>query len=67
MEDFLNARQVADKFFNGVCSYYKVLRLTRAGIIPSKKCGKSYLYKLSELEKWAENNFGSSAQLNFKL
>lgn len=60
-QEFLNAKHVADSFFNGECSYYKVLRLTREGMLPAKKVGKSYLYKKEELEKWAENNFSSSA------
>lgn len=60
-QEFLNAKLVAEKFFNGECSYYKVLRLTREGILPAKKVGKSYLYKKKELEKWAELNFSSSA------
>ena len=40
-QEFLNAKQVAEKFFNGECSYYKVLRLTREGMLPAKKIGKS--------------------------
>lgn len=66
-KEFLNAKQVAESFFNNECSYYKVLRLTRNGIIPAKKIGKSYLYKLGELEKWATKNFSRSTFSNFKI
>ena len=60
-QEFLSAKQVADHFFNGECNYLKVLRLTREGILPAKKFGKSYLYKRSELEKWAASNFCNPA------
>ena len=66
-QEFLNAKQVAEKFFNGECSYYKVLQLTREGILPAKKIGKSYLYKKEELEKWAEINFSSSAYYDIEI
>ncbi len=46
-QEFLSAKQVADQFFNGECNYLKVLHLTREGILPAKKFGKSYLYKRS--------------------
>ena len=59
--EFLNAKQVAAQYFNNECNYHKVLRLTRRGILPAKKVGKSYLYKRSELEKWAAKNFSQSA------
>ena len=66
-QEFLNAKQVAEKFFNGECSYYKVLQLTREGILPAKKIGKSYLYKKEELEKWAEINFYGSAYYDIEI
>ena len=53
-QEFLSAKQVADQFFNGECNYLKVLRLTREGILPAKKFGKSYLYKRSELENMGD-------------
>lgn len=67
VKEFLNAKQVAEIFFNNECSYHKVLRLTRNGIIPAKKIGKSYLYKLGELEKWATKNFSKTAFADFRL
>ena len=59
--EFMTAKEVAEEFFNGECSYYKVLRLTRNGMIPAMKMGKSYLYRKTELEKWAELNFSRPA------
>ena len=66
-QEFLNAKLVAEKFFNGECSYYKVLRLTREGVLPAKKIGKSYLYKKKELEKWATTNFCTSAFYDIEI
>lgn len=66
-QEFLSAKQVANQFFNGECNYLKVLRLTREGILPAKKFGKSYLYKRAELEKWATNNFGSPAYYDINI
>ena len=65
--EFLSERQVAENFFNGECNYLKVLRLTRKGILPAKKFGKSYLYKRSELEKWATNNFSNPAYYDITI
>ena len=66
-QEFLNAKQVAAEFFNGECNYMKVLRLTRQGVIPAKKFGKSYLFKRSELENWAADNFSRPAVSDIKL
>ncbi|MBQ6296738.1 MAG: helix-turn-helix domain-containing protein [Selenomonadaceae bacterium] len=66
-QEFLNAKQVAVEFFNGECNYMKVLRLTRLGVIPAKKFGKSYLFKRSELENWAADNFSRPAVSDIKL
>ena len=66
-QEFLTAKQVAENFFNNECSYYKVLRLTRNGFIPAKRIGKSYLYKKSELEKWATANFSRAAHYDIKI
>ena len=33
-DQILNARQVADEFFQGTVSYDKVLRMTKAGDLP---------------------------------
>ena len=65
--DFMTAREVAEEFFKGGCSYYKVLRLTRSGVIPGMKMGKSYMYSRKELEKWAELNFSRPAYAKVKL
>ena len=43
--EFMTAKEVAEEFFNGTCSYHKVLRLTRIGTLPAMKMGKSYLYR----------------------
>lgn len=67
IQEFLNAKQVAQEFFNQECSYQKVLRLTRSGVLPAKKYGKSYLYKREELEKWASNNFSKPASAKNKI
>ena len=61
VQEFLSAKQVSSDFFNGKCDYYKVLRLTRNGILPAKKFGKSYLYERTELVKWATHNFSNPA------
>ena len=66
-QEFLTARQVARDFFNGEFNYQKVLRLTRNGIIPGKKFGNSYLFKRTELEKWAANNFSSPAYYDIDI
>ena len=65
--EFLTAREVAEVFFNGGGSYHKVLRLTRQGVIPGMKLGKSYMYRREELEKWAELNFSRPAYAKPKL
>ena len=57
MKEFLDTKDVADEFFNGGCKYQKVLRLTRAGILPGIKLGKSYVYRKENLEEWARQNF----------
>lgn len=55
MSEFLTAKQVAHEYLNDVCSYHKVLRLTRLGKIPAIRLGKSYLYKRSHLDEWTSN------------
>ena len=65
--EFMTAKEVAEKFFNGECSYHKVLRLTRTGVLPAMKMGKSYLYRKAELEKWAELNFSRPAYAKAKF
>lgn len=65
--DFLSAKDVAVEFFNNKCSYQKVLRLTRKGDIPAVKLGKSYLFKRSELERWADVNFKKPAWSKIKV
>ena len=56
-QEFLTAQQVAREYLNDICSYHKVLRLTRTGQIPATKLGNSYLYKRSKLDEWAANRF----------
>lgn len=60
-QEFLTAQQVAREYLNDVCSYHKILRLTREGQIPATKLGKSYLYKRSHLDKWATDQFSCPA------
>ena len=64
---FMTAKQVAKDFFRGECSYQKVLRLTRKGYLPAVKLGKSYLFKRSELERWATENFSKPAWRKIKV
>ena len=63
---FLTAQEVASTFFEGKVNYMKVLRLTRKGVIPAIKLGKSYLYKQDELEAWAGKNFSTVAWAKIK-
>ena len=64
---FMTAKQVAKDFFKGECNYQKVLRLTRKGYLPAVKLGKSYLFKRSELERWATENFSKPAWRKIKV
>lgn len=64
---FMTAKQVAKDFFNDECNYQKVLRLTRKGYLPAVKLGKSYLFKRSELERWASDNFSRPAWSKIKV
>lgn len=64
---FMTANQVATEFFEGQCSYQKVLRMTRQGILPGMKIGKSYLFRCADLEKWASENFCNRAWSKVKL
>lgn len=58
---FLTATEVSSIFFQGKINYAKVLRMTRTGELPAIKQGKSYLYLLSALEKWADKTFNKPA------
>ena len=64
---FMTAKQVARDFFKDECNYQKVLRLTRKGFLPAVKLGKSYLFKRSELERWAIENFSKPAWRKIKV
>ena len=66
-KDFMTAKQVAEDFFHNQWSYQKVLRLTRNGILPAVKTGKSYLYQRTQLKRWADINFRSPAYTDIKL
>lgn len=66
-KDFMTAKQVAIEFFNSELGYQKVLRMTRRGMLPAVKIGKSYLYQRSQLQKWAENNFRTPAYASLKI
>lgn len=58
---FMTAEEVSNKFFNGKYNYQKVLRMTRNGLLPAIKNGKSYLYCKESLEAWTEDNFSCPA------
>lgn len=58
---FMTAKEVAQEFFKNKFSYQKVLRLTRNGILPAVRAGKSYLFERAALERWAEANFSRPA------
>lgn len=66
MKEFLTAKEVAMDFLNGLWSYQKVLRLTRAGKIPAVKAGNSYTYHMAALQAWAEKNFSTAAWAKWK-
>ena len=65
-QEFMTAKQVSTDFFNNECSYYAVLRLTRKGVLPAVKMGKTFLYKREELEKWAAVNFSKPVYAKVK-
>ena len=64
--EFMNAKEVADVYFQGKMSYQKVLRLTRNGILPATKLGRSYTYVKKSLDYWVEKNFNSPAWRKIK-
>lgn len=64
---FLTAEQVANEFFQGKLKYQRVLKLTREGQLPAVKQGKSYVYLLSELQKWVDKKFSTPAWADKKL
>jgi len=58
---FLNAKEVADKFFQGKLNYQRVLKMTREGDLPAVKIGKAYVYLLSDLQIWVDKKFKKPA------
>ncbi len=54
---FFNAKEVSEVFFQGKLNYSRVLQMTRAGMLPALKMGKSYVYEKSALEIWTEKAF----------
>ena len=50
--DYMTAKEVARKFFDGKLSYWTVLKRARAGILPCIRDGGRYLFKQSILEEW---------------
>ena len=66
---FLTAKQVSEDFFQGTFHYQRILKMTREGKLPAVKQGKSYVYLLSELQKWVDKNFSTPAwsEKRFKL
>lgn len=59
-KDFMTTTQVVE-FFDRVIGYQKILRMTRNGILPAVKIGKSYYYQRTQLQKWADTNFSKAA------
>ena len=57
----LNAHEVASDFFQGIVSYDKVLRMTKAGDLPSLPIPNRYLYRRDILEEWARTNLKATA------
>ena len=51
----LTAHQVSADFFQGLVSYDKVLRMTKAGDLPCLPIPNRYLYRRDFLEAWAHN------------
>ena len=62
-KQILNAQQVAADFFQGVVSYDKVLRMTKAGDLPCLPIPNRYLYRRDILEEWARKNLNSGNSL----
>jgi hypothetical protein len=64
---FMTAEQVASEFFQGKLKYQRVLKMTREGQLPAVKQGKSYIYLLSELQKWVDKKFSTPAWTDKKF
>ena len=47
---FLSARELSQKYFRGMISYQAVLKLTREGLLPAIRQGKSYIYEKEAVE-----------------
>lgn len=56
-----DAHQVSEYFFQGLVSYDKVLRMTKAGDLPCLPIPNRYLYRLDILEEWARMNLHATA------
>ena len=62
-DQILNARQVADDFFQGTVSYDKVLRMTKAGDLPCLPIPNRFLYRRDILEEWARKGLSPETDL----
>jgi hypothetical protein len=61
---FLTAHEVAEQFFQKKIPYTTILKMTRDGILPAIKQGKSYIYLASALQDWAEKNLRKPSWAN---
>ena len=62
-DQILNARQVADDFFQGTVSYDKVLRMPKAGDLPCLPIPNRFLYRRDILEEWARKPLKSETDM----
>ena len=63
---FLSARELSEKYFRGMISYQAVLKLTREGLLPAIRQGKSYVYEKEAVEQWVSKNFSTPAWAKMK-
>lgn len=65
-EKLINAKEVAEYFFENKIPYKRVLELTNTGVLPSIKIGKRYYYLPSALEDWQNRNGSTPAWQKIK-
>ena len=58
-QEFLKAKEVSERFFDGKISYAKVLQLAKDGKLPGKKIGKIYFFTMDALNEWAQKNMST--------
>ena len=47
-------------------SYQAVLKLTREGLLPAIRQGKSYIYEKEAVDQWVSKNFSTPAWAKMK-